>query len=595
MSDLIVGIDLGTTNSAVGVVDSGFPILLANENGSRLTPSAVWYGPGGQVEVGDAALRRRMTDPRNVVTSVKRRIGRRGADETEDAVLSHLAPEEVSAEILRELKRIAEWRLEQPVSKAIITVPAYFNDSQRAATKHAGEIAGLEVVRILSEPTAAALAYGLDKLEEKARVAVYDLGGGTFDLSILEMQDGVFQVLATKGDTRLGGDDVDRALYEWFLRGQGLDSGDLSRESRVKFLTEAERVKRALSEREEETFRVPFFDGARSVEGVITRSDLEGVARPFIERSLVCCRQALADARLGFEDLNAVVLVGGSTRMLAVRRSVEEVFGRAPDIGQHPDEAVALGATIQAGVLSGALRKMVLLDVTPLSLGIETFGGLMNVLIPRNTTIPCKAGEMFTNAATGQRSMSIRVLQGEREMARDNWELGSFQVPFESAAKGQARVGVQFRIDENGILEVLVRDVTTGEDTVVEIRSAAVDVDDSRVEQMVSESVDFAFEDMAERVFTEARLKAEELLPAVDAALEFAATVLPVEDVAKIKETADEVRKAMVSGATNLLKAAVQRLDQATEILATLLVERAMDQALERRIGATGLAAEAGD
>jgi molecular chaperone DnaK len=340
---------------------------------------------------------------------------------------------------------------------------------------------------------------------------------------------------------------------------------------------------------------VPFYDGSRSVEGLVRRADLNAAARPLIERTLVCCRQALADAKLDFGDLDAVVLVGGSTRLLAVRDAVAALFGKAPDVGQHPDEAVALGATIQAGVLSGALRKMVLLDVTPLSLGIETFGGLMNVLIPRNTTIPCKAGEMFTNAAAGQRSMSIRVLQGEREMARDNWELGFFEAPFDSAPKGQARVGVQFRIDENGILEVLVRDVTTGADTVVEIRSAAVDVDDSRVERMVSESVDYAFEDMAERIFTEARLKAEELLPAVEAALEFANTVLTAQDVARIRSTADEVRAAVAGGLPNPLKAAVQRLDQATEILAALLVERAMDQALERRIGSTGLAAESGD
>ncbi len=590
MSDIIVGIDLGTTNSAVGVVDSGFPILLANEDGKRIVPSAVYYGRDGAVECGAAALRRRTAEPDRVVTSVKRLIGRRFGEETEfplpaepgsDGGLRVLgrSPEEISADILRELKRIAEWRLGHAVEKAVITVPAYFNDAQRAATKRAGEIAGLEVVRIVNEPTAAALAYGLDKLSDKARVAVYDLGGGTFDLSVLEMQDGVFQVLATRGDTRLGGDDIDEALARWCAGDEALDPA-----AKVRFAAEAERVKIALSEKDEEFFRLPFYDGSRSLEKPVRRADLETLSRPFIARSLACCRQALSDAGVKPEDLDAVVLVGGSTRMPAVRAAVAELFGHEPDLSQHPDEAVALGATIQAGVLSGALKKMVLLDVTPLSLGVETFGGLMNVLIPRNTTIPCKAGEMFTNAAEGQRAMRVRVLQGEREMARDHWELGSFEVGFEPAPKGQARVGVQFRIDENGILEVLARDIATGRDTVVEIRDTAVNVDDERVGRMVAESVDHAFEDMAERIFTEAKLKAEELLPAVDAVLAASPGLVPDEERAAILTAADEVRAALAGGAANPLKAAVQRLDTATEALAARLVERAMEEALERRV-----------
>ncbi len=590
MSDAIVGIDLGTTNSAVGVVDSGFPILLANEDGKRIVPSAVYYGKDGTVECGASALRRRAMEPGRVATSIKRLIGRRFGEEPEfplpvapgpDGGVRVLgrSPEEISADILRELKRIAEWRLGHAVGKAVITVPAYFNDAQRAATKRAGEIAGLEVVRIVNEPTAAALAYGLDKLADKARVAVYDLGGGTFDLSVLEMQDGVFQVLATRGDTRLGGDDIDEALARWCAGDEALDPA-----TKVRFVAEAERVKIALSEKDEEFFRLPFYDGNRSLEMPVRRADLEALVRPFIARSLACCRQALSDAGVTPADLNAVVLVGGSTRMPAVRAAVAEFFGREPDLSQHPDEAVALGATIQAGVLSGALKKMVLLDVTPLSLGVETFGGLMNVLIPRNTTIPCKAGEMFTNAAAGQRAMRVRVLQGEREMARDNWELGSFEVCFEPAPKGQARVGVQFRIDENGILEALARDISTGRDTVVEIRSAAVDVDDERVGQMVAESVDHAFEDMAERVFTEAKLKAEELLPAVDAVLAASPDLVPDEERAAILTAADEVRAALAGGAANPLKAAVQRLDAATEALAARLVERAMEEAYERRV-----------
>jgi molecular chaperone DnaK len=589
MSELIVGIDLGTTNSAVGVVDSGFPLLLANEDGKRVTPSAVWFGEAGDSTVGAKALRRRALDPDRVVTSVKRLMGRRYGEVDDFPVAMERgedggvrvcgkSPEEVSAEILRELKRIAEWRLEREVSKAVITVPAYFNDAQRGATKSAGELAGLEVVRIVNEPTAAALAYGLDKLGNRSRVAVYDLGGGTFDLSILEMQDGVFQVLSTRGDTRLGGDDLDAVLAEWCVERSGLEKVD------TRVMEEAERVKRLLSDKDEEIFRLPFVEGGGSAEVMVGRQDFEQLARPLVGRTLSCCRKALEDAGISKDELDAVVLVGGSSRIPAVRRAVAEFFEREPDLSQHPDEAIALGATIQAGVLSGAMQKMVLLDVTPLSLGIETFGGLMNVLIPRNTTIPCKAGEMFTNAVAGQRVMRIRVLQGEREMARDNWQLGEFELGFESAAKGQARVGVQFRIDENGILEVLARDVETGRDTVVQIESAAVDVDDERVEEMVSDSVEHAFADMRERVLTEAKLKAEELLPAVEAVLEQGGDLLAEGEAEEIRRVADEVRRVMEAGDANRLKEAVQELDHATEGVAARLVERAMEEAMARKM-----------
>ena len=593
MSEPILGIDLGTTNSAVGIVDSGFPILLANEDGRRITPSAVWIGSDGSVEVGAKALRRRALEPERVVTSIKRLIGRRAGEVEEGFPLGVTAgadglprvlgksPEEISAEILWEMKRIAEWRMETPVTKAVITVPAYFHDAQRAATKRAGELAGLEVVRILNEPTAAALAYGLDKLGDHARVAVYDLGGGTFDLTILEMQDGVFQVLATHGDTRLGGDDLDALIVRWIEERHAL--GETAGATRIRLLEEAERVKLALSASDEAVFRVPFLDGARSIEETIARSELETIAAPWIARTLRHCRQALADANLTPADLDAVVLVGGSTRIPAVRREVAALFGRDPDVSQHPDEAIALGATIQGGVMSGSLRKMVLLDVTPLSLGIETFGGLMNVLIPRNSTIPCKAGEMFTNAADGQASMRVRVLQGEREMARDNWELGNFDVAFEPGPKGRARVGVQFKIDADGILEVLARDTATGRDTIVKLGNAAVNVDDEAVGRMVGESVEHAFEDMSERIFTEARLKAEELLPAVDAVL--AQGLAGDDERAEIEAAVDAVKSALAGGAPNPLKAAVQRLDRATEALAARLVEKAMEDALERKMG----------
>jgi len=592
VSELILGIDLGTTNSAVGIVDSGFPMLLANEEGRRITPSAVWIGADGSVEVGEKAVRRQAVEPGRVITSIKRLMGYRTSELGEDFPVAITdgpdgfpqvlgkKPEEVSAEILREMKRIAEWRMGVEITKAVITVPAYFHDGQRAATKRAGELAGLEVIRILNEPTAAALAYGLDRLGEMARVAVYDLGGGTFDLSILEMQDGVFQVLATHGDTRLGGDDLNAMILDEMLMRAEISSVDPA--VRVRLLAEADRVKVALSEHEQAVFRVPFFDGIRSLEQTIRRVEMEQIAMPWIQKTVRLCRQALSDSSLKASDLNAVVLVGGSSRIPAVRRAVQEVFGLEPDISQHPDEAIALGATIQGGVLSGAMRQIILLDVTPLSLGIETFGGLMNVLIPRNTTIPCKAGEMFTNAADQQMGMRVRVLQGEREMAKDNWELGCFDVPFSPSPKGQARVGVQFKIDENGILEALARDVSTGIDQVIQIESAAVNVEDAAVEAMVSESVEHAFADMAQRVFTEAKLKAEELIPAVELAL--SQGLATAEERGEIENALAAARAGLLDGTPNLLKPAVQRLDLATEALAARLVEQALDSALDRQL-----------
>jgi molecular chaperone DnaK len=575
---MILGIDLGTTHSAVGVVDSGFPILLADEDGKRIIPSAVWYGENGEIEVGRKALRRRATDPGRVVTSVKRWIG---ADRVEDPVLLRLGktPEEVSSEILKELKRIAEWRLETEVDRAVVTVPAYFNDSQRAATKRAAEMAGLKVERILNEPTAAALAYGLDKKKDLTRAAVYDLGGGTFDLSILEMKDGVFQVLATHGDTRLGGDDIDSILAEALLA----EVGEVSHELRERFIQEAQKAKIALSDEDSYVVRIPFYDGSRSFEETVTRDQLNHLAESWIGKTLKCCRQAMHDSGLKDSDLDAVVLVGGSTRMPAVREAVAEFFKKDVDVTQHPDEAIALGATIQAGVLSGAMQKMVLLDVTPLSLGIETYGGLMNVLIPRNTTIPCKAGEMFTNAADGQEKMQVRVMQGEREMARDNWELGKFEVAMEKAPKGRARVGVQFQINADGILEVLARDTATGKDVIVNIESSAVDVDDEAVEEMVGKSVEFAFEDMSERIFTEAKLKADELLPAV--AMIFEQDLVEAGEREEIENAVAEVKAAMEAKNANALKAAVKTLDSATEAPAARLVEKAMEEALERELG----------
>lgn len=593
MSGFILGIDLGTTNSLVGVVDSGFPILLADAAGERLTPSAVHVAADGTLTVGAAALRRRVLEPARTITSVKRLIGHRageaGWEPPYDLKALGVTPVEVSAAILGHLKSVAEKALEQEVTRAVITVPAFFNDAQRAATREAGERAGLTVERILSEPTAAALAYGLDKLEGRRRIAVYDLGGGTFDVSVLELREGVFEVLATAGDTRLGGDDLDRALaVAIWKRAAPEGSPDwesLEMGKRVRLIEAAEGVKKALSTQAVAPVELPFFLEAWSLAVEVTRAELDALARPWVEATRKHCLRALSDAGLKPADLDEVVLVGGSTRMPLVRERVAEWFGREPCTTQHPDEAIALGAVIQGGVLSGSLRQVLLLDVTPLSLGIETFGGLMNVIIPRNSTLPCKAGELFTNAVSGQASMLIRVLQGERELAKDNWELGRVEVPFTPGPKGSARVGVQFALNVDGLLEVLTRDTVTGVDTVLAIQRTAVDVNDQAVEKMIAESVEFALEDMSERQWTEAALKGRELIEAVKAALDQLGEAVSTEESAALSALAEAVECELQSTTHQVaaLKAANQALDDATQELAVRLIEQAMEASLARR------------
>jgi molecular chaperone DnaK len=611
--------------------------------------------------VGRKANRVRVLNPVQTVYSVKRFIGRRGSDiGREEMRVTYpvqgrgagpvtinihgraYTPEEISSEVLKKLKRDAERLFGEPVARAVITVPAYFNDAQRSATKRAGELAGFTVERIINEPTAAALAYGLDRLKEHAKIAVYDLGGGTFDLSILELNGGVFQVLATSGNTSLGGDDLDGRLIDFIIEKikeaggpdwsavaadvskpaqpssssqelnpshSGCHQEDLAVLARIREVAEQSKIR--LSSETAVEIALPFLTRDFSFSYTLTRDELERLTRNIIERTRAHCLRALADAKLGPEVLDQVILVGGQTRMPLVRRLVSEWFGcsefaeargsirlgdefhrgKGPQLNtsQNPDEAVALGAAIQAEILAGGFRNVLLLDVTPLSLGLETFGGLMNVIIPRNSTIPVKAGEMFTTAVDHQRSMLIHVLQGERERAKDNWSLGRFTVEFESAPKGVARVGVQFEIDANGILHVLARDVKTGKQTVVQMNSA-VDVDDAEVQKMVEESVEHAFEDLAARRWVEAKLRAQETLAAARKGLSQFGQELEAQTRERIEGTLRKVEASLAAedpetkiGDAAKLKAANAAVDEATRPLADLMMDKAMESLLRKR------------
>jgi Fe-S protein assembly chaperone HscA len=593
----IVGIDLGTTNSLVAYVEGGIPRVIPDAEGRPLLPSIVAWTPGGVV-VGEAARRQLARNAARTVYSVKRLMGR-GYDDVKDElgrlpfavtpqaeVVSirigdrEVTPPEVSAHVLRALKQRAEAHFGEPVERAVITVPAYFNDAQRQATKDAGRIAGLEVMRIVNEPTAASLAYGLQKLAEGV-IAVYDLGGGTFDISILKVKDGVFEVLATNGNTHLGGDDFDQAMVDWLLadirRAHGADlSADA--EALQELRLGAEAVKCRLSFDERAVLTIPFDRFVYRRE--ITRAELEALVEPLVAATLGPCRRALADAGLEAGQVDQVVLVGGSTRMPLVRRRVEELFGRTPHSRLNPDEVVALGAAVQAQILAGTITDMLLLDVTPLSLGIETLGGIVSVLIPRNTTIPTLAKEYFTTSVDGQTTVDLHVLQGERELAKDNRSLARFDLAgVEPMPAGMPKIEVTFLIDANGILQVQAREQRTGKAASIEVKPT-YGLTEAQVEQMVEDSYTYAEADVGARLLIETQTEADTVINHVERALRQAGDTAAPDERTAIEAALAALRTARAGTDRDEIRERTIALNQVTAPLAERMMEAAIKDAV---------------